>query len=48
MAETKKCAHPRCSCMVTEKKYCSQMCEYSIGTTTLGCDCPHEGCAGRT
>lgn len=47
MADTKKCAHTLCSCMVTDKKYCSQMCEDSDGTTSLGCDCPHAGCSGH-
>lgn len=46
MADTKKCAHPSCSCM-TDKKYCSQMCEDSASTTTLGCDCPHPACSGH-
>ena len=48
MAEAKKCAHPLCSCMVTDGKYCSQMCEDSMGSESLGCDCPHQGCTGRT
>jgi hypothetical protein len=47
MAETKKCAHPSCSCTVTDGKYCSQMCEDAAGTTSLGCDCPHSGCTGH-
>ena len=38
MADPKKCAHPSCSCtVITEGKYCSQMCEDSMGSTqTLG------------
>ena len=48
MAEQKKCAHPSCSCMVKEGKFCSQMCEDSAGVTELGCDCAHPGCTGRT
>ena len=47
MADAKKCAHPNCSCTVTEGKYCSQICEDSAGTTDLGCDCPHPGCRGK-
>ena len=47
MAETKKCAHASCSCMVSDgKKYCSQMCEDSKGVTELACDCKHPGCTG--
>ncbi len=46
--EAKKCAHPRCSCLVTEGKYCSTICEDSAGTIELGCDCPHQMCTGRT
>ena len=48
MADQKKCAHANCSCTITEGKYCSQMCEDSAGATSLGCDCPHPGCKGRT
>lgn len=47
MAESKKCAHMACSCMVPAgKKYCSQMCEDSKGLTTLKCGCQHPGCTG--
>ncbi len=48
MAEAKKCAHTPCTCMVTDKKFCSTMCEDAAGTTSLGCDCPHQECGGRT
>ena len=47
MADAKKCAHPNCSCTVVEGKYCSQVCEDSMGTTDLSCDCPHAGCKGK-
>ena len=46
-AESKKCAHETCSCVVTDgKKYCSTFCEDSKGVTTLKCDCQHPACAG--
>ncbi len=46
--DTKKCAHELCSCTVgDDKKYCSQSCEDSVGTTTVGCDCPHASCGGK-
>jgi len=45
MTDSKKCAHAGCSCMAPEgKKFCSQMCEDSKGTTTLKCHCGHSGC----
>lgn len=48
MADTKKCAHDRCSCTAAEgSKYCSPICEDSKDTTTMGCDCPHPGCSGH-
>lgn len=46
--ETKKCAHPACSCTVTGgAKFCSQICEDSKGMIELKCDCKHPGCAGE-
>jgi hypothetical protein len=46
MADTKKCAHPACSCVVPEDgKYCSQYCEDAADTTELSCNCRHAGCA---
>jgi hypothetical protein len=48
MSETKKCAHPACSCTVTgEQKYCSEICEDSTSVTALGCDCKHPSCQGE-
>ena len=45
MADTKKCAHPNCSCTVGEKdKYCSAACEAAKGTETIACACGHSGC----
>jgi hypothetical protein len=47
MSETKKCAHALCTCLVSDdKKYCSQMCEDSMGMTSLACDCKHPRCGG--
>ena len=42
--DAKKCAHPSCTCTVTEGKYCSQICEDSKDVTDLKCDCHHPGC----
>ena len=49
MAEStsKKCAHTPCTCTVTDAKYCSQACEDASGTTSLACDCGHQGCSGH-
>jgi hypothetical protein len=47
MAESKKCAHKSCSCMVPDgKKYCSQICEDGKNLTSIKCDCKHPGCSG--
>lgn len=46
--DTKKCAHELCTCTVgKDQKYCSQSCEDSVGSTTVGCDCPHTACGGK-
>lgn len=46
MAESKKCAHMACVCMVSDgKKYCSQMCEDSKKVTSIKCDCKHPACS---
>jgi hypothetical protein len=48
MAESKKCAHAACSCIVPDgKKYCSEICEDSTSVTELSCDCKHPGCKGE-
>ncbi len=50
MSDPKKCAHDRCSCIVSDdKKYCSESCETTDkdGLNTLACDCPHAGCKGH-
>jgi hypothetical protein len=46
-AETpKKCAHPNCSCLVTEGDYCSIECETMEDTPDIECTCLHAGCKG--
>ncbi len=48
MADTKKCKHSSCNCMVTGgKDYCSTICEDSKGTIELACDCGHPACQGE-
>jgi len=48
MSEPKKCAHVGCSCIVADgSKYCSQICEDSVGVTQLQCDCKHPGCSAQ-
>ena len=47
MAETNKCAHPTCSCVVEkDEKFCSVSCQGSGGTMQIDCDCGHDGCSG--
>jgi hypothetical protein len=44
MAETKKCAHPMCKCMTTEK-YCSNYCkDAGDDEVEIACDCGHPNC----
>ena len=46
--ETKKCAHPPCSCTVSDgSKYCSPYCESARDRTEINCGCEHQGCKGR-
>lgn len=48
MADTKKCAHPSCSCQVQSgQKYCSMACESAKSMTGLACQCGHPGCKGE-
>jgi len=47
MANTKKCAHPNCSCQISEGKYCSAACEAVEETPDIDCRCNHPGCKGR-
>jgi hypothetical protein len=46
--DSKKCAHPVCSCNVTSGKYCSTECEAMEKTPDISCKCPHAGCKGHT
>jgi len=47
MSDMKQCAHKSCSCNVSEdKKFCSQLCEDSVGVDSIGCDCKHPECSG--
>ena len=46
--ETKKCAHPICTCQVTSEKYCSTQCEAMEEISDVDCKCPHSVCKGRT
>jgi|HubBroStandDraft_6_1064221.scaffolds.fasta_scaffold25072_3 hypothetical protein len=47
-SESKKCAHPICTCQVTSEKYCSPQCEAMEDTADVDCKCPHSACKGRT
>lgn len=48
MAETTKCAHPACSCMVAKDsrygKYCSEYCQEMRAINELICRCKHAEC----
>ena len=48
MAETAKCAHPACECLVekggSHGKYCSEHCKEKGQTTELRCECRHPAC----
>ena len=48
MAETNKCAHPACKCLVSKEgpygKYCSKHCVEAAAVTELKCDCKHPAC----
>jgi hypothetical protein len=48
MADTLKCAHPSCECMVEKGgpfgKYCSEYCKKSGQQTELHCNCQHPAC----
>jgi hypothetical protein len=48
MADSKKCAHELCNCIVPSgEKYCSTVCEDSKDVTTLECECNHAGCVAQ-
>ena len=47
MADTKKCAHEICKCVVNEDdKYCSPQCENAgeQDIVAIECECRHPGC----
>jgi len=48
MADTLKCAHPGCECMVEKGgpfgKYCSEYCKQAGQHTELHCGCQHQPC----
>jgi hypothetical protein len=48
MADTSKCAHPACTCVVSKGgdygKYCSEHCKEMRDVTELRCGCRHPGC----
>jgi hypothetical protein len=48
MADTNKCAHPSCQCVVKAGgpygKYCSEHCKEAGQHTELRCDCQHPAC----
>ena len=47
MAETRKCAHPSCQCMVPAggpREVCSEHCQEAREIIELRCDCKHPGC----
>ena len=44
--ETKKCAHPACSCAAAPgSDYCSTSCEDAADTIEISCNCGHAGCS---
>ena len=43
---TVKCAHPACSCQVTDKNYCSDRCK-AASQDEPKCLCDHPGCKGH-
>jgi len=48
MADTARCAHPACECMVPPKseygKFCSEHCKEAGQITELRCNCQHAEC----
>lgn len=48
MPETKKCAHPVCTCVAEAgRKYCSPQCEKASKTSMLTCSCGHAVCTAK-
>ena len=46
MNQPKKCAHPACSCMTTDK-YCSSYCKDQKDSLEISCGCGHPNCTGH-
>lgn len=48
MADTQKCAHPMCKCLISTDgrygKFCSEHCQEAKDQTELQCDCKHPAC----
>ena len=45
--ETKKCAHPPCTCTPRSGKYCSAPCEAMEKSPEIDCRCGHPDCEGK-
>jgi len=46
--DTKKCAHPPCTCRVpSDSKYCSAQCAAVEETPDIDCRCSHGTCKGK-
>ena len=45
--ESKKWAHPPCTCTTKSGKYCSPQCEAMEKTPDIDCRCGHASCGGR-
>jgi hypothetical protein len=44
---SKKCAHPNCTCITRSEKYCSPQCAAMEETPDVDCRCGHSECRGR-
>lgn len=44
---SKKCAHPPCTCTSKSGKYCSAQCEAMEQTPDIDCRCGHPACRGK-
>jgi hypothetical protein len=48
MNDTKKCAHPNCSCKAdADSKYCSAACAAVEDMPDIDCRCGHPACTGK-
>lgn len=45
---SRKCAHPVCTCQVSEGRFCSAECEAMEKVPDVNCTCPHSDCRGKT